>query len=126
MSDAVVSRRKFVAAGAAIAAGAALAQTGFGTDATPATTTSSVERILDIHQHTNYWGRSDGALVHHQKVMGVTHTILPPTETQSTHLGRSNGLYAGAGTTPTCINVVKMNPGAYFFAANEVPDLEGA
>ena len=42
---------------------------------------ASRPEIIDIHQHTNYWGRSDAALLHHQKVMGVTHTILLPAGT---------------------------------------------
>src|SRR5438270_2722024 len=36
------------------------------------------ERIIDIHQHTSYAGRSDADLITHQKQMGVTQTVLLP------------------------------------------------
>src|SRR5437764_1222050 len=36
-------------------------------------------RVLDIHQHTNYGGRSDDQLVAHQRKMGVTKTVLLPS-----------------------------------------------
>ena len=31
-------------------------------------------RVLDIHQHTNYGGRTDDQLIAHQRKMGVTKT----------------------------------------------------
>ena len=67
----------------------------------PSTKPTWGEQIIDIHQHTNYRGRSNEALLHHQKRMGVTQTVLLPSgsnvNTQSTLLGKANGLYAGAG-----------------------------
>ncbi len=69
-------------------------------------------------------------MIHHQKRMGVTQTILLPAgssiDSPSTLKGRANGLYAGAGTIETVMPVVKEHPGEYFFMANEVPDLPDA
>lgn len=86
--------------------------------------------IIDIHQHTNYHGRSNEALLHHQKRMGVTQTILlpsgSPVNTQSTLLGKANGLYAGAGPVETCAPIAHDHLHEYYFTANEVPDLPNA
>src|SRR5438477_13094623 len=75
--------------------------------------------IIDIHQHTTYSGRPDDALLHHQKRMGVTKTILlpsgSPVDSPATLKGKANGLYAGAGTIQTVIPVVQSHPGEYFF-----------
>ena len=48
------------------------------------------EPIIDIHQHTNYTGRSDEELIRHQREMGVSKTVLLPA-------GSKYGLAAGAG-----------------------------
>ena len=61
-----LNRREFMGAMAAISAAAAL------TGAAPA------ERILDIHQHTDYDGRSNEQLVAHQAYHHVTTTVLLP------------------------------------------------
>jgi predicted TIM-barrel fold metal-dependent hydrolase len=94
------------------------------------TTAQPAEPIIDIHQHTTYHGRSNEALLHHQKRMGVTQTILlpggRPANSSSTLNGKANGLYAGAGTFETCVPIVRDHPGEYFYAANEVPDLPDA
>lgn len=136
MSDSRLTRRHFLAATAAAATSVALAQTARAADSAPAAASSTpaasqpIEPIIDIHQHTNYWGRSDAALLHHQKVMGVTHTILlpsgTPTNAKSTLLGKANGLYAGAGPVSTCEPIAKSHPGEYFYCANEVPDVDNA
>ena len=59
---------------------------------------SAEEPIIDIHQHTDYMGRTDAQLIAHQKAMGVTTTILLPAGTPafgfSTHRGATNGLQA--------------------------------
>ena len=34
--------------------------------------------LIDIHQHLNYSGRSDEAFLSHQRVMGVSKTVLLP------------------------------------------------
>ena len=77
------------------------------------------ERIIDIHQHTNYSGRSDEALFAHQRTMGVTTTILLPA-------GSKYGLAAAAGGNDTVVDFAKRHPGAYLYFANEVPDLPEA
>jgi predicted TIM-barrel fold metal-dependent hydrolase len=89
--------------------------------------TAAFEGVIDIHQHTNYSGRSDEQLWAHQKNMGVTQTILLPAghpyERPSTHMGKSNGLAVQAGTNETCYRLVQEYPGEYFFFANETPDV---
>jgi predicted TIM-barrel fold metal-dependent hydrolase len=95
--------------------------------AAPSTTTQSSDPIIDIHQHTRYHKRTDEALLHHQQRMGVTHTVLlpggRPVKRESTLDGRANGLEAKAGDYTTCLPIVQAHPGAYFFGANDVPDL---
>ena len=127
LPDHPISRRQMLAGAAAVAAGSMLfAQTSPSTGpAAPAG-----EPIIDIHQHTTYHKRTNEALIHHQRKMGVTKTILlpggSPVDTLSTLKGKANGLYAGAGTTDTCIAIAKQFPGEYYFGANEVPDLPEA
>jgi predicted TIM-barrel fold metal-dependent hydrolase len=132
--DRPLSRRQLLAAGAASAVACVFAPASLSAQTAPATTTTQstqpADPIIDIHQHTTYLGRSNEALLHHQKKMGVTQTILlpggSPVITESTLKGRANGLYAGAGTVDTCIPIARDHPGEYFFAANEVPDLPEA
>jgi predicted TIM-barrel fold metal-dependent hydrolase len=66
------------------------------------------EPIIDIHQHTNYSGRTNAQLIAHQKAMGVTHTILLPA-------GRLYGLDAQCGGNQTVVDF-----------ANEITDDENA
>jgi predicted TIM-barrel fold metal-dependent hydrolase len=86
--------------------------------------------IIDVHQHTNYLKRPDEALLRHQQRMGVTQTILLPSgsdvNSPATHQGKANGLYAGAGGVETVAPIAAAHPGAYYFFANEVPDLPDA
>ena len=86
--------------------------------------------IIDIHQHTNYSGRTDEQLLRHQKAMGVTQTLLlpagAPVKRPSTLNGKGNGLQAECGGPDTCIRFAVDYPGEYFFYSNEVPDLPGA
>lgn len=92
--------------------------------------TQGPEPIIDIHQHTNYSGRTDEQLLFHQKRMGVTQTILLPAGTPvnrpSTHDGKTNGLAAQCGGNDTCLKIARDHPGEYLFFANEVPDLPTA
>ncbi|MBO9620307.1 MAG: amidohydrolase family protein [Niabella sp.] len=93
-------------------------------------TSAADERIIDIHQHTNYIDRSDDALLAHQKTMGVTHTILLPSghpmSRGTTHYGVSNGLQAKATPNEACYQLAQQHKGTYFFGANEVVDAPGA
>lgn len=74
------------------------------------------EPIIDIHQHTNYTGRSDAELIQHQREMGVTKTVLLPA-------GSKYGLAAGAGGNDTVVAVAEAHPNEYVFFANELPDI---
>jgi predicted TIM-barrel fold metal-dependent hydrolase len=96
-----LSRRHFVAALAAMPLAAA------------------DERIIDIHQHTNYSGRSDADLIRHQREMGVTTTILLPA-------GSKYGLAADAGGNDTVVAIAKQFPKHYYYFANELPDIPEA
>jgi len=90
----------------------------------------TAEPIIDIHQHTNYSGRTEEQLIAHQKAMGVTLTILlpagSPVDRPSTHEGKSNGLAAKCGGNQTVVELAKAHPKEYRFFANEVPDLPEA
>ena len=77
------------------------------------------EPIIDIHQHTDYSGRSDEQLLAHQRAMGITHTVLLPA-------GRFFGLEAGASGNERVQEVARRLPKEYFFFANEVPYLSDA
>lgn len=92
--------------------------------------TAAPEPVIDIHQHTNYRGRSDEHLLAHQRAMGVTTTLLlpagTPMDTASTNHGKSNGLAAGCGTTDTCQRLAAQHPDACLWGANEVTDQEDA
>src|SRR4051794_23707633 len=87
------------------------------------------ETIIDIHQHTNYSGRTDAQLLAHQRAMGVTQTVILPAGTAvvrpSTDSGRSNGL-GGAGGNETAVEMARRYPREFLFAANEVTDLPDA
>lgn len=71
------------------------------------------EPIIDIHQHTNYSGRSDDDLIAHQDRMGIAKTVLLPA-------GSRYGLEASAGGNESCLALVKRFPDKFAFFANEV------
>ena len=79
----------------------------------------AAEPIIDIHQHTNYSGRTNAQLITHQKAMGVTHTILLPA-------GRLYGLDAQCGGNQTVVDLAKEYPGQYWYFANEITDDQNA
>jgi predicted TIM-barrel fold metal-dependent hydrolase len=114
------TRREFLAASSVALAGAAA----------PGQTGSAADPIIDIHQHLNYSGRSDAALLAHQATMGATTTILLPSgrplQRPSTHDGKSNGLDAQALGNEACWQFASAHRKAYRFAANEVPDIPEA
>jgi len=88
------------------------------------------EPIIDIHQHVGYSGRPDDVLLAHQRAMGITTTVLlpagRPVKMASTHDGKSNGLAAQALGNEKCYEFARTHPKEFRFAANEVPDVEGA
>lgn len=122
--DSTGSRREFLKKSALLALTVALP--GCKTSGPAA----AEEAIIDIHQHVGYSGRSDMALHAHQSAMGVTKTILLPAgrpmNTASTHNGVSNGLQAKCLGNAPCYHLAKAYPKKFLFAANEVPDIEGA
>ena len=84
----------------------------------PAETTAppSPDKIIDIHQHTNYSGRTDDQLVAHQRALGISKTVLLPA-------GSKYGLAVGAGGNDACAAVAKRYPHEFVFFANELPDI---
>src|SRR5436190_14335226 len=78
-----------------------------------------LEPIIDIHQHTNYSGRTNAHLLAHQRAMGITHTVLLPA-------GRLYGLDAECGGNQTVLDFAHEHPGEFIFFANEVTDLPEA
>jgi len=72
--------------------------------------------VIDIHQHTNYAGRTDKELIAHQQAMGITKTILLPA-------GSKYGLAAGCGGNDTVVALAKAYPEKFLFFANELPDI---
>lgn len=103
----LVSRREFLVTAASAAVSLAVAQ-----DAT-------AEPVIDIHQHTDYSGRTDEQLIAHQRKMGVTHTVLLPA-------GRFFGLEASCSGNDRVMEVTKRLPREYSFFSNEVPYLSEA
>jgi predicted TIM-barrel fold metal-dependent hydrolase len=88
------------------------------------------QRIIDIHQHTNYRRRTDDDLLAHQRTMGVTQTILLPAGSPvlrpSTYEGKAIGLAAEAGGNETVLAMARAHPKEFLFGANEVTDLPEA
>jgi len=82
----------------------------------PAALAQGDEPVLDIHQHTNYSGRTDEQLRTHQRIMGVAKTILLPA-------GSKYGLAAGCGGNDTVVALAKAYPKEFLFFANELPDI---
>jgi predicted TIM-barrel fold metal-dependent hydrolase len=80
---------------------------------------AAAEPIIDIHQHTNYSGRSDAELIAHQRKMGISKTVLLPA-------GSKYGLAAQAGGNDTVVAIARQLPKEYVFFANELPDIPEA
>jgi predicted TIM-barrel fold metal-dependent hydrolase len=74
------------------------------------------DKVIDIHQHTNYWERSDDDLVAHQRALGVTKTVLLPA-------GSQYGLAVGAGGNDSCAALAERYPDEFVYFANELPNL---
>ena len=91
-----------------------------------ATSNRSAAKVIDIHQHLNYSGRSDEAVLAHQRVMGVSKTVLLPAgremNSASTHDGTTNGLEAQCAGNEACYQFAQAHHQDYAFGANEVPD----
>jgi len=93
-------------------------------------TAPQADPIVDIHQHLNYSGRPDAALLAHQRALGITTTVLLPSgrpvASPTTHDGLANGLQAAALGNEACHQFATRHGSAFRFAANEVPDLADA
>ncbi len=76
----------------------------------------AADLIIDIHQHTQYAGRSDRELIQHQKDMGITRTVLLPA-------GSKYGLAVGAGGNDTVVALAGQYPKEFVFFANELPGI---
>jgi predicted TIM-barrel fold metal-dependent hydrolase len=76
----------------------------------------AAEQVIDIHQHTNYSGRSNEDLIAHQHQMGVTKTVLLPA-------GSKYGLAASAGGNDTVVELARQHPAEFVYFANELPDI---
>ncbi len=74
------------------------------------------QQIIDIHQHTNYWNRSDEGLIAHQVTLGVTKTVLLPA-------GSQLGLEANCYGNDSVLSLTKRHPDKFVFFANELPNL---
>jgi predicted TIM-barrel fold metal-dependent hydrolase len=115
------SRREFLAG--SCTALASLACTG-------SVAAQAAEPIIDIHQHLAYSGRSDAALLAHQRALGVTTTILLPAgrtvSTRATNDGAANGLQVGALGNDACHRFSQAHRHAFVSGANEVPDIAEA
>src|SRR5687768_6888023 len=108
-----LSRRDFLAASAALGFAGCKSINDSGSSST------ATEPIIDIHQHTNYLGRSDADLFRHQRAMGVTTTVLLPA-------GQHYGLDAQCGGNESVVGAAKKYPGSFVCFANEVPYLKEA
>ncbi|HXJ56249.1 MAG TPA: amidohydrolase family protein [Verrucomicrobiae bacterium] len=109
-----ISRRHFLVSWTCAAAGAVVDGSG-----APAFAQAGEIPIIDIHQHTNYAGRTNEQLVRHQQVMGVTTTVLLPA-------GRFYGLDAKCGGNDTVVELKKQHPDQFVCFANEVADIDEA
>jgi predicted TIM-barrel fold metal-dependent hydrolase len=100
-----LSRRAFITTTCLATAGALLPQEAI-----------AAEKIIDIHQHTHYSGRSDEDLVAHQRKMVITKTVLLPA-------GSKYGLEADAWGNDTVVALARRYPKEFVFFANELPDI---
>ncbi len=87
--------------------------------ALPAVVAQTAQPVIDIHQHTHYWGRNDEDLIRHQRALGVTKTVLLPA-------GSKFGLEADCYGNDSVLALAKKYPQEFVFFANEVADLPEA
>ncbi len=119
-----LTRRKFLGVSTAAVVGAtcpgarAQQKSTAASEASDADTSEApgASKIIDIHQHTNYSGRTDEALVAHQRAMGITLTVLLPA-------GSKYGLAAQCGRNQTVVDLTRRHPKEYVYFANELPDI---
>lgn len=110
MNTAARSRRQFFRH-AACALGASVLPSALGH--------AVAEPLIDIHQHTHYWGRSDDGLLTHQRALGASKTVLLPA-------GSLYGLEADCYGNDSVLTLARRYPNEFVFFANEAPDLPNA
>lgn len=113
MPQKTLSRRKFLHH-SALLFGAASFQRG------SSATSPGAQPIIDIHQHLNYSGRSDEALLAHQRALGVTTSVLMPSG------DRGPGHPGGSKENESVLEFSRAHPGQYVFFATEISDLPDA
>ncbi len=74
------------------------------------------EPVIDMHQHVHYSGRSDDALVTHQRTLGATLSVLMPSGDRG---GEHKG---GSGEHEAVVALARRFPGEWVFFANEITD----
>jgi predicted TIM-barrel fold metal-dependent hydrolase len=110
------TRRRFLIASAGATCG--LAFSSPAADPAPGAAPAP-EPVIDIHQHTNYAGRTNEQLIAHQRAMGVTTSVLLPA-------GRFYGLDAKCGDNDSVEALAQSHPREFVRFANEGADLEDA
>jgi len=80
---------------------------------------SAPEPLIDIHQHTHYWGRHDEDLVKHQRALGVAKTVLLPG---GSRFALEGDIYGNESVAA----LAKQYPNEFVFFANEDPSLPEA
>ena len=73
-------------------------------------------RVIDIHQHTNYKGRSDEQLWRTSVIWVVAKTIMLPAGYKPTP-------DLNVGATETCIHIARNYPKEFVYFGNELPDI---
>src|SRR5262245_42706742 len=108
-TDSTLSRRDFLFSSATFLVAGPLCSLAAGAN--------EPEPIIDIHQHTNYSGRTNDELIAHQRAMGITLTVLLPA-------GRMYGLDAQCGGNKTVVDLARQYPQQFVFFANEVAGIK--
>ena len=108
-SSAPFSRRAFLRSSALLVGAASLRRAASAADA-------GREPLIDMHQHVQYSGRSDDALVAHQRTLGVTLSVLMPSGDRG---GEHTG---GSGEHGAVVALAQRYPGEWVFFANEITD----
>lgn len=86
------------------------------------------EPIIDVHQHTDYHGRTNEELLAHQRAMEITTTVLLPAWRPDEDLNRVEYYQSGRDRWETtgneaCYQFAQKYPDEFRFGANEVPGL---
>src|SRR5258706_10455180 len=72
------------------------------------------EPVIDVHQHTNYSGRTADQLLAHQRAMGISKSVILPA-------GLRASVAPGTGND-AAVAFAHSHPKEYVFFANEQPD----